>query len=46
MPVLTSTHTLSKIAWKKVAVEMHDRYGTYPYGNAPLKKKYLSILRG
>jgi hypothetical protein len=34
----------SKVPWKQVAEWMHEQ-GTYRYGNATVKKKYLEELK-
>jgi hypothetical protein len=34
----------SRVPWKQVAQWMEDR-GTYRYGNATVKKKYLEVLK-
>ncbi|RVX74630.1 hypothetical protein B0A52_01756 [Exophiala mesophila] len=35
---------LSKIPWKQVSEHMHA-HGTYKYGNATVKKKFMEVLR-
>lgn len=35
---------VSKVPWKQVA-EYMERMGTYRYGNATVKKKYLETLK-
>jgi hypothetical protein len=35
---------MNKIPWKQVAEYMEEQ-GTYRYGNATVKKKYLEVLK-
>ena len=44
IPLLKSEQATNKVSWKKVAEKMAER-GSYHYGNATVKKKYMELRR-